>query len=88
MAVHVEALQSPWLVELLALYFNLKLNKARVAFPEICPGCVCDLQSVKPMLSCILHESLRLDVDATCSICLVSDFFSFVNCNCFELENS
>lgn len=70
MAVHVEALQSPWLVELLALYFNLKLNKARVAFPEICPGCVCDLQSVKPMLSCILHESLRLDVDATCSICL------------------
>eukprot|EP00250_Pteridium_aquilinum_P003183 c13505_g1_i1 orf=668-1624(-) len=71
MAVHVEAVQSPWLVELLALYFNLKLKyKARSTLPEICPGCVCDLQSVKPMLSCVLHESLKLEVDVTCSICL------------------
>ncbi|KAH7428056.1 hypothetical protein KP509_10G073500 [Ceratopteris richardii] len=70
MAVHVEALQSPWLIELLALYFNLKLNKNRNAFPEICPGCTCDLQSVKPMLSCNLHETLSLEVDVICSICL------------------
>ncbi|MCO5607447.1 hypothetical protein L7F22_061643 [Adiantum nelumboides] len=70
MAVHVEALQSPWLVELLALYFNLKLNKARSTVPEICPGSTCDLQSGKPMLSCLLHETLRLEVDVTCSICL------------------
>lgn len=70
MAMHVESLQSPWLVELLALYFNLKLQKARNPLPEMCPGCVCDLHSGKPMLSCTLHESLKLEVDVTCSICL------------------
>lgn len=70
LAMHMEVLQSPWFVELLALYFNLQNSDKAQTLPEMCPGCVCDLHSNKPMLSCIPHESLKLEIDVTCSICL------------------
>lgn len=69
LARHVGTLQSPWLVELLALYFNLK-SDGPISLPQLCPGCVCDLESGMPTLLCMPHESVKLEIDVTCSICL------------------
>lgn len=68
-ARHVTILQSPWLVELLALYFNLK-SDGYIFIPETCPACAWDLEGGKPTLSFMPHESVKLEIEIMCSICL------------------
>ncbi|MCO5561239.1 hypothetical protein L7F22_014860 [Adiantum nelumboides] len=69
--MHMEVPQSPWLIELIALYFNLvdKLKGTHV-LPELCPGCICETTNGRLTLSCMPQESLRLEIEVTCSICL------------------
>ncbi|KAK9282210.1 hypothetical protein L1049_005123 [Liquidambar formosana] len=73
-SMHIEILQSPWLCELVAFHINLretKDHKSRKA-PALFEGCYLTFNDGKPSLSCELFDSVRVDVDLTCSICLVS----------------
>lgn len=75
-SMHIEILQSPWLCELMAFHINLKETKVKSrkapAGPALFEGCSLMLNDGKPSLTCELFESVKLDVDLTCSICLVS----------------
>lgn len=85
---HIEILQSPWLSELIAFHINLKETKHKSkrissAFEE----CSLAITDGKPSLTCELFDSVKLDVDLTCSICLVrfwvfnfSPFYETVLC--------
>eukprot|EP00250_Pteridium_aquilinum_P008255 c17806_g1_i1 orf=440-1387(-) len=66
--MHVELLQSPWLVELIAFHLNLK-EKA-LSDTEMSSRCSFDLKNSKPTVSFILSASIKLEIDLTCSICL------------------
>ncbi|KAA0067999.1 putative E3 ubiquitin-protein ligase BAH1-like 1 isoform X1 [Cucumis melo var. makuwa] len=68
---HIEILQSPWLSELIAFHINLKETKHKSkrissAFEE----CSLAITDGKPSLTCELFDSVKLDIDLTCSICL------------------
>lgn len=65
---HVELLQSPWLVELIAFHLNLK-DKALLD-TEMSSRCMYDFENSKPTISYMLSSSVKLDIDLTCSICL------------------
>lgn len=65
---HVELLQSPWLVELIAFHLNLK-DKALLD-TEMSSRCLYDFENPKPTVSFMLSGSIKLDIDLTCSICL------------------
>lgn len=67
-SMHVELLQSPWLVELIAFHINMK-DRA-ISLPEVLCGCSYDFDSSKPTISCTLPDSFTLEIDLTCSICL------------------
>eukprot|EP00250_Pteridium_aquilinum_P027872 c359_g1_i1 orf=152-1129(+) len=71
---HNEFLQSPWLIELLALYFNLENGKGCQSLPELCPGCKCDATNGNLTLVCMPHELLKVEIDTTCPICLETVF--------------
>lgn len=66
--LHAELLQSPWLVELIALHLNLKVNDS--ASSEILAKCAYNFESSKPTISCTLPDSANVEIDLTCSICL------------------
>ncbi|KAK1360551.1 RING-type E3 ubiquitin transferase [Heracleum sosnowskyi] len=70
--MHIEILQSPWLCELMAFHINLRETKAKkrkgAAFFE---GCSLVFDDGKPSLSCDLLDSVKMDIDLTCSICLL-----------------
>lgn len=70
--MHIEILHSPWLSELMAFYINLR-EKNKPA-----PGLLADFKLTfsdgRPILSCSLFDSLKLDIDLTCSICLDTVF--------------
>ncbi|CAK9179570.1 unnamed protein product [Ilex paraguariensis] len=72
-SMHIEILQSPWLCELMAFHINLRETKAitRKA-PALFEGCSLIINDSKPSLSCELFDSVKIDIDLTCSICLVS----------------
>lgn len=71
--MHIEILQSPWLCELTALYINLGKSKANNrAVMGLFGDCSLTFDDDKPMLSCGLFDSMKVDIDLTCSICLVS----------------
>lgn len=77
--MHKEILQSPWLIELMALHINLRETKAKsrkssALFDE----CYLTVKDGKPSLACELFDSIRVDIDLTCSICLVSQVDSLV----------
>lgn len=66
---HIELLHSPWLIELGAFLINC--NK------EVNGTCLnfrgpfsCDLESDEPIMSMILSDSVKLDYNLTCPICL------------------
>ncbi|MBA0858772.1 hypothetical protein Goshw_000261 [Gossypium schwendimanii] len=70
-SMHIEILQSPWLCELMAFRVNLRETKAisgkALALFE---GCYLTFNDGKPFLSCELFDSVKLDIDLTCSISL------------------
>ncbi|MED6155513.1 hypothetical protein PIB30_006020 [Stylosanthes scabra] len=66
-AMHKEILQSPWLIELMALYINTGDPKS-----SLFDGCCLTFKDGKPSLTCQIFNSYKVDIDLTCSICLVT----------------
>ncbi|KAG8477648.1 hypothetical protein CXB51_030444 [Gossypium anomalum] len=74
-SMHIEILQSPWLCELMAFHVNLRETKAISGkAPALFEGCYLTFNDGKPFLSCELFDSVKLDIDLTCSICLDTVF--------------
>ncbi|XP_049933712.1 probable E3 ubiquitin-protein ligase BAH1-like 1 isoform X2 [Nymphaea colorata] len=74
-SMSIEILQSPWLNELIAFYINLRETKSSMrTIPGLLEECAVTFDQGKPSLSCVLFESLRLEIDLTCSICLETVF--------------
>jgi len=76
--MYVEILQSPWLCELTAFHINLREEdpNANTRKPsELFKGCYLKFTDEKPSLTCELFDSVKLDIDFTCSVCLVSTRF-------------
>ncbi|XP_072084644.1 E3 ubiquitin-protein ligase NLA-like [Arachis hypogaea] len=76
-SMHKEILQSPWLCELMALHINLRETKVQSrkahAFFD---GCSLTFKDGKPALTCELLDSIKIDIDLTCSICLLKYLYS------------
>ncbi|KAH1081254.1 hypothetical protein J1N35_021015 [Gossypium stocksii] len=69
-SMHIEILQSPWLCELMAFHVNLSETKAISGkAPALFEDCYLTFNYGKPFLSCELFDSVKLDIDLTCSIC-------------------
>lgn len=72
---NLEILQSPWLCELMAFHINLQETKANTRnAPALFNGCSLIFKDEKPSLSCELFDSVKLELDLTCSICLDTVF--------------
>eukprot|EP00253_Pinus_taeda_P009338 PITA_09338 len=68
---HIELLKSPWLIELIAFQINTRdLEKGYNG--EIFPEFSCDFTGSDPVIKCSLHNSVKLEFNLTCPICLVS----------------
>ncbi|KAF8111547.1 hypothetical protein N665_0074s0077 [Sinapis alba] len=78
--MRIEILQSPWLCELMAFHINIKESQkesgAVLASPPslLFGGCSFVFDDGKPFLSCELSDSVKVDIDLTCSICLDTVF--------------
>ncbi|KAL8143067.1 hypothetical protein V2J09_016099 [Rumex salicifolius] len=73
--MHIEILQSPWLCEVMAFYINLREKKLHEDKTNILfEGCSLQFVDGKPSLTCELFNSIKLDIDLTCSICLDTMF--------------
>lgn len=73
--MHIEILQSPWLCELMAFYINERQRQANSkAVMGLFEDCSLAFDDGKPTLSCGLFDSMKVDVDLTCSICLDTVF--------------
>ncbi|OMO81913.1 Zinc finger, RING-type [Corchorus olitorius] len=73
--MHIEILQSPWLCELMAFHLNLRETKVTSGrSPAFFEDCYLTFNDGKPSLSCQLFDSVKLDIDLTCSICLDTVF--------------
>ncbi|XP_051141961.1 E3 ubiquitin-protein ligase BAH1 [Andrographis paniculata] len=74
-SMHIEILQSPWLCELMAFHINLRESKVNSRdTPALFEGCSLAFADGKPSLSCRLLDSVKLDIDLTCAICLETLF--------------
>ncbi|KAJ3683713.1 hypothetical protein LUZ60_013940 [Juncus effusus] len=75
-SLHIEILQSPWLCELMAFYVNMRKNKGKgkTEIMELFGDCQLTFDDDKPIISCSLFESMRVEIDLTCSICLDTVF--------------
>ncbi|CAL1372287.1 unnamed protein product [Linum trigynum] len=72
-AEHIELLQSPWLIELGALFLNINgLDGGR--FSEFCGNFSCDLDASEPVMRLTLPNSVAIDYSLTCAICLDTVF--------------
>ncbi|XP_024027731.1 probable E3 ubiquitin-protein ligase BAH1-like 1 [Morus notabilis] len=70
-SMHIEILQSPWLCELMAFHINLREIKVKSRRTSVLfDGCSLTFTDGKPSLTCELFDSVKLDIDLTCSICL------------------
>ncbi|KAE8009493.1 hypothetical protein FH972_005927 [Carpinus fangiana] len=69
---HIEILQSPWLCELMAFHINLRESKVKSVLFEGC-NLTCN-DDGQPSLTCELFDSVKVDIDLTCSICLDTVF--------------
>ncbi|KAG2260474.1 hypothetical protein Bca4012_008407 [Brassica carinata] len=77
--MRIEILQSPWLCELMAFHINLKESQKEsgavlASPPALFGGCSFVFDDGKPFLSCELSDSVKVDIDLTCSICLDTVF--------------
>lgn len=68
-AEHIEILQSPWLIELVAFYMNFNDSNGGNS-NEIFSPFSCDLNTTEPILTLILPDSAKLEYNLTCAICL------------------
>ncbi|KAF8387852.1 hypothetical protein HHK36_026514 [Tetracentron sinense] len=74
-SMHIEILQSPWLCELIAFHINLRETKVNTrTVSGLFDGCSLTFDDGKPSLSCELFDSIKLNIDLTCSICLETVF--------------
>ncbi|XP_024981152.1 probable E3 ubiquitin-protein ligase BAH1-like 1 isoform X1 [Cynara cardunculus var. scolymus] len=74
-SMHMEILQSPWLCELIAFHINLSETKADMRKgSELFEGCSLIFSDGKPSLSCELSDTVKLEIDLTCSVCLDTVF--------------
>ncbi|GLT42463.1 hypothetical protein SLA2020_164600 [Shorea laevis] len=76
-SMHIEILQSPWLCELMAFQINLRETEAKTksrTAPSLFEGCYLQFNDGKPSLCCELFDSVKADIDLTCSICLDTVF--------------
>ncbi|KAG5251831.1 SPX domain-containing family protein [Salix suchowensis] len=74
-SMHMEILQSPWLCELMAFHINLREEKVKSnKAPALFEGCSLNFDDENPSLSCELFDSIKIDIDLTCSICLDTVF--------------
>ncbi|KAM7495862.1 hypothetical protein LguiA_020276 [Lonicera macranthoides] len=81
-SMHIEILQSPWLCELMAFHINIRKSKVTMnKAPVLFEGCSLIFNDGKPSLSCALFDSVKLDIDLTCSICL-DTLFDAVSLTC------
>jgi E3 ubiquitin-protein ligase BAH len=70
-AKHIELLKSPWLIELIAFQINTR-DPEHGHIGEIFPECSCDFTDSDPVITCTLLDSVKLEFNLTCPICLVS----------------
>ncbi|XP_062144995.1 probable E3 ubiquitin-protein ligase BAH1-like 1 [Alnus glutinosa] len=75
-SMHIEILQSPWLCELMAFHINLRESKAESSKASaLFEGCNLTYNDDgQPSLTCELFDSVKVDIDLTCSICLETVF--------------
>ncbi|XP_028771216.1 probable E3 ubiquitin-protein ligase BAH1-like 1 isoform X1 [Neltuma alba] len=74
-SMHMEILQSPWFCELMALHINLRETKPQPRHAAVLfDGCSLTFKDGKPSITCELFDSIKLDIDLTCSICLDTVF--------------
>lgn len=69
-AEHAELLQSPWLVELGSFHMNCSSLNAE-DYKEGSIHFSFDLNVVRPIMTMSLGDSINLEYDLTCAICLV-----------------
>ncbi|CAI9294475.1 unnamed protein product [Lactuca saligna] len=71
-AEHLEILQSPWLIELVALYMNFSESNEMICY-ELCSYFSCDLNVIisKLVLKLVLPGYVVLEYSLTCALCLV-----------------
>lgn len=69
-SMQIEILQSPWLYELMAFHINVRESIANTSV--LLEGCSLVFDNETPSLSFELFNSFKLNIDLTCSICLVS----------------
>ncbi|KAL1558402.1 RING-type E3 ubiquitin transferase [Salvia divinorum] len=84
-SMRVEILQSPWLYELMALHINLREAKANMGSASLqLDGFSLIFDNTKPSLSFELFDSIKLNIELTCSICLET-LFDPVSLGCGHL---
>ena len=69
----MEILQSPWLIELGAFYMNSNEPDGGDSTDVFCPFS-CDLNATVPVMTLMLPDSMKLEYDLNCAICLVISF--------------
>ncbi|XP_022853603.1 probable E3 ubiquitin-protein ligase BAH1-like [Olea europaea var. sylvestris] len=65
---HIEPLQSPWLMELGAFYINFKESNGGNQDND--GPFSCDLSATEPIMILMLPDSVKLEYNLTCAICL------------------
>ena len=86
-SMHKEILQSPWLCELMAFHINLRETKVKSRKAHaLFDGCSLTFKDGKPSLTCELFDSIKVDIDLTCSICLVSFSVSVIGWICLDFS--
>lgn len=74
-AMQMEILQSPWLNELLAFCINLMYSRdGLTSVSDLYGDYSLTFDGEKPSLSCTVLDSIKFDIDLTCSICLETLF--------------
>ncbi|KAJ4726931.1 E3 ubiquitin-protein ligase BAH1-like [Melia azedarach] len=73
-SMQIEILQSPWLRELVALHINLRDQTDVVNSTASSESYKLTFNDGKPSLSCQLFDSIELDIDLTCPVCLETVF--------------
>ncbi|XVF76021.1 hypothetical protein PTKIN_Ptkin13bG0234200 [Pterospermum kingtungense] len=72
-AEHLELLQSPWLIELGAFYLNFNGSDGG-EFILFSGSFACALNATEPVMTLMLPNSIKLEYDLTCAVCLETVF--------------
>ncbi|XP_031283599.1 probable E3 ubiquitin-protein ligase BAH1-like isoform X2 [Pistacia vera] len=77
-AEHIELLQSPWLIELGAFYLNFNGIDNGESI-ESSGHFSCDFNPSQPVMKLSLPNSIKLEYDLTCAICLAGGYANAVH---------